>query len=280
MESSTGNVQAMSGRAYVTLLSGESYLSGVIVLHRSLKAADALYPLYCLLSSTVPEDIRKTLEHEGIRCIRLESSAVDKAVNDDSEAFSHWNNTFDKLFVWGLTQFEKIVFLDSDMLIVRNIDSLFDKPPFSAVSADSSYPGNEGWAGGLNSGLMVISPDETMREELFGAIVPVVSGARARGLSVGDQDVVKYVLKDWGARPELHLDEGYNLFADHLSYYVRHLGYTFGEGDKPIYVVHFIGKNKPWMKKSPRQFLWYLRMCVSNPYYALACRKLKSYLKA
>ena len=163
----------MSGRAYVTLLSGESYLSGVIVLHRSLKAADALYPLYCLLSSTVPEDIRMTLEHEGVRCIRLESSAVDKAVNDDSEAFSHWNNTFDKLFVWGLTQFEKIVFLDSDMLIVRNIDSLFDKPPFSAVSADSSYPGNEGWAGGLNSGLMVISPDETMREELFGPVLTV-----------------------------------------------------------------------------------------------------------
>lgn len=177
-------------------------------------------------------------------------------------------------------QFEKIVFLDSDMLIIRNIDDLFEREPFSAVCADSSYPGNEGWAGGLNSGLMVIEPDKETEKQLLQCVKPVVEESQKQNRLVGDQDVVKFFISDFGQRVSLHLDEGYNVFADHLTYYIRHLGYSLGnKKGKPVYVVHFIGKAKPWMKKTLRQYVWLLKMCLGNPYYVTIYRKYMKFLR-
>lgn len=267
-------------KAYVTLLSNRAYLKGVLVLYRSLKAVQAQYPLYCVLSVSVEDKVQKELEQEGICCIRLTHAAVDGNINPERLGFSHWNFTFDKLLIWGLTQFEKIVFLDSDMLIVRNIDELFEREPFSAVCADSSYPGNEGWAGGLNSGLMVIEPNIETEKQLLQCVKPVVEESQKQKRLVGDQDVVKYFISDFGQRVSLHLDEGYNIFADHLTYYIRHLGYSLSnKTEKPIYVVHFIGKAKPWMKKTLRQYVWLLKMCLGNPYYVAAYCKYMKFLR-
>ena len=267
-------------KAYVTLLSNRAYLKGVLVLYRSLKAVQAQYPLYCVLSVSVEDNVQKELEQEGICCIRLAHAAVDGNINPEGLGFSHWNFTFDKLLIWGLTQFEKIVFLDSDMLIVRNIDELFECEPFSAVCADSSYPGNEGWAGGLNSGLMVIEPNIETEKQLLQCVKPVVEESQEQKRLVGDQDVVKYFISDFGQRVSLHLDEGYNIFADHLTYYIRHLGYSLSnKTGKPIYVVHFIGKAKPWMKKTLRQYVWLLKMCLGNPYYVAAYCKYMKFLR-
>ena len=267
-------------KAYVTLLSNKSYFEGVLVLSRSLKAVQAQYPLYCVLSLSVDNEVQKELEQEGIGCIRLAHAAVDGNVNPEGQGFSHWNFTFDKLQIWGLTQFEKIVFLDSDMLIVNNIDELFEREPFSAVCADSSYPGNEGWAGGLNSGLMVIEPDKETEKQLLLCVKPVVEESQKQNRLVGDQDVVKYFISDFGQRVSLHLDEGYNIFADHLTYYIRHLGYSLNnKTGKPIYVVHFIGKAKPWMKKTLRQYLWTIKMCLGNPHYIIIYRRFRKLLR-
>lgn len=261
-------------RAYITLLSNDAYLPGVQVLYRSLKAVGTKYPLYCVLSVSVNQNTEQVLEKEGISCIRLFRSVVEQEVNPQGKGFSHWNYTFDKLLVWGLTQFAKVVFLDSDMLIVRNIDHLFERDAFSAVAADHSFPGNELWTGGLNSGLMVIKPDRKIENGLLAMIKPTVDEARRDGRLVGDQDVVKFFLNDWNKQLSLHLDEGYNVFADHLTYYIHQLGYSLkGMKGKPIYVVHFIGKTKPWMKKSFRQYVWLCRMCLKNPYYIIVYRK-------
>lgn len=268
-------------RAYVTLLSSKSYLQGVVVLHRSLMASESRYPLYCMLSVSIDEETEQILEREGIHCIRLSHSAVTGNINPLGQGFSHWNYTFDKLLIWGLTQFEKIVFLDCDMLIVRNIDGLFEHEPFSAVSADSSYPGNESWVGGLNSGLMVIEPNKNVENKLLQMIDSVADDCMKRGVLVGDQDVIKCFLYDWSKRISLHLDEGYNVFADHLTYYIRHLGYSFKDEErKPIYVIHFIGKSKPWMKKTLKECAWMFKMCLGNPYYIFAYMRFRKYLKA
>ena len=265
-------------RAYITLLSDNSYYKGVLILYRSLKKVGTKYPFYCLLSLSINLETENNLIKDGIACIRLSRVAVDEKLNPDGLAFSHWNLTFDKLQIWGLTQFEKIVFLDSDMLIVRNIDSLFDKEPFSAVCADKSYPGNESWTG-LNSGLMVVKPDKNVEEALLDSINVVAEHAKSHNILIGDQDVIKHYLSDWDQNGFLHLDEGFNLFADHLTYYVRNLGYSFDNSGKPIYVIHFIGKSKPWMRKNFRMWIWLLKMRLKNPIYFTAYRILKTYIK-
>lgn len=46
-----------------------------------------------------------------------------------------WNQSFAKLAVLGMTQFDTVVMLDADMMVVDNIDDLFDAPAMSAVAA-------------------------------------------------------------------------------------------------------------------------------------------------
>ncbi len=94
---------------------------------------------------------------------------------------------------------------------------------------------------------------------------------------VGDQDVIHEYLPDWKDETHLHLDEGYNMFADYLTWYIRNKGYTINGKGKPIYVIHFIGKLKPWMRPNVRKLLWLLRMCLCNPYYAWAYWTFRKY---
>lgn len=266
-------------KAYITLLSNKDYLPGVIGLYRSLLAVNAKYPFYCALSVQIEKKVEQHLQEEGIKCIRLIKSALNEKANPINSSSRHWNYTFDKLLIWELIQFEKLVFLDSDMIVIRNIDSLFECLPFSAVSADCSFPGNEGWSGGLNSGIMVIEPNIVVAEKLYSLIPTVVARYQSRGVSVGDQDVIKEYCTWWAADKSLHLDEGYNIFADHLDYYIKNLGYTLKEKGRPVYIVHFVGKSKPWMNKTWKDYLYLLKKILTNLGYINVYKLYNRYLR-
>ena len=56
--------------------------------------------------------------------------------------------TLTKLHVWKLTDYDKMVFCDADMVVVRNIDDLFEREELSAVP-------DCGWPSCFNTGLFV-----------------------------------------------------------------------------------------------------------------------------
>ena len=73
-----------------------------------------------------------------------------------SWATPYHNGSFAKLGILRLTQFDKILFLDSDCQVVRNVDHLVTLPtPAFAFHAPDK---------GLNSGVMVVSPDSKMAD--------------------------------------------------------------------------------------------------------------------
>lgn len=224
------------GNAYVSVLSTDSYLDGVLVLHHSLKSTGTFYPFLLLISDAVSTASRKVLESHGIsyklmQCTIENPTAIAK---DD-----HWAFTYSKLDIFNQTQFDKIVFLDADMLIVENIDELFQKPHMSAVNAGGMLAEYADWTG-LNSGLMVIEPSHELYRDMLGKVGKIEHVAKG-----GDQDFLQAYYPEWVGRPELHLDHGYNMFHCHLDRY-RHLGYTVGGGAKPVKVIHYIGGIKPW----------------------------------
>lgn len=254
-------------KAYITLISSESYLEGVIGLNKSLLRVGSAYPLYCMVSSNMGADSVKLLEDNGINTIVLTRKAYLSDANN-ADKYRNWDYTFDKLFMWGQTRFEKIVFIDADMIVVRNIDHLFDAPAFSASKAGIQYPGCE-WKTYLNSGLIVLTPDLQIMNSLLELASTLVPGMRSEGQPVGDQDIINAYVPDWPHRDDLTLDDGYNLFAQYIQYYRRHLGYTLsakGKG-KGIYVIHYVGLTKPWMVKGFRQYLKLARKNFPNVTY-------------
>ena len=62
---------------------------------------------------------------------------------------------FVKLKVWKLTQFTKCVFLDTDTLVIQNVDELFERDELAAAP-------DIGWPDCFNSAVFVFVPsDET-----------------------------------------------------------------------------------------------------------------------
>ena len=234
-------------RTYVTVCSSEEYLDGVLALDASLRRVGSRYPLTVLVTAPVSAEAEQRLNLLGIRTSRRdESPAVPREVIDRNAASGqeHWSRTFDKLHIFELLEFGKVVYLDSDMIVMSNVDELFDRPHLSAVAAGRSQPGNESWVQ-LNSGCLVVVPRPGALEALWKALPLALS---ERG-AVGDQDLIQVAHPDWPEQEDLHLGEEYNLFFMYLEHYTRELGYS-RRGGPPIKIVHFVGARKPWMWSS------------------------------
>jgi alpha-N-acetylglucosamine transferase len=166
-------------RAYVTLVANQDFLPGVRCLLRSLGMVGATAPLVCL----VPLAIKG--ETESVLC-GAESRATYEVVVAESLPFSdefvrrHSNEAiegktpmtkgtkpafhkrllnFFKLRLWELEQFDKVVFLDADTIVVQNIDILFEYPSF--LAAPNLYASQADFHR-MNSGVFTASPSREM----------------------------------------------------------------------------------------------------------------------
>ncbi len=71
-----------------------------------------------------------------------------------------FNPRYAKLHLWNITDYQKIIYVDSDMMALKNLDSLFHEyPEFSA--APDLHPGK------FNSGIFVLEPNRTTYERML-----------------------------------------------------------------------------------------------------------------
>lgn len=226
-------------KIYITTISSNSYISGAVALKRSLISQNSIFPFRILAHRSLYSDLVRAGFEENELIVYDEHIHVPDAIakanskNDND----NWNYTFDKLLIFGLTEFEKIVFLDSDMMICKNIDELFDRPHMTAVNP--SY-GSSDYKRGFNSGLMVIEPRENLATEILSRIEDInckITGA------ISDNDLLIEYYKDWGNASQ-SLDDRYNVFFPYVEKYIE-AGLTIED----FKVIHFIGKEKEWMKK-------------------------------
>ena len=243
-------------KSYVTSLSTNSYLPGVFALNESLRRVNSSYPLLVLTSPEIVPDVTLKLQQAGMVVKAIHTSVQVPA--DLKASSGHWGHTFDKLHVFGLTEYEKLVYVDSDMIVLTNIDELFDKPHMSAVAAGQLL--NPHW-NRLNSGLMAIVPEQGLPEKI---VLTLEKACATQGLAgataIGDQDLINTYYSKWTKCPELHLDQGYNIFQCHLDSYIEQHGYRLPGCSRrqgpEAKVVHFIGPDKPWMKGASLKHYW------------------------
>ena len=221
------------------MLSTPNYLKGVIVLYRSLRQYSKL-PFSCACSKNIPEEIIQLLHHEGIKTIQFNETINITNKANSIKGLEHWKYTFDKLLIWGLVEYEKIVFIDSDMMVCGNIDELFNKKDLSAVQAGHFMI--KEWVR-LNSGCMVLKPSLETKKLLLSSIEQTVLERNSFGYGTGDQDVINYYYKNWPNMEELHLSEEYNVFFMNIPLYVK-------AGLPKPKIIHFVGSDKPWNKKT------------------------------
>lgn len=254
--------------SYITVLSNEKYIPGVIALKNALKKVNAQFPLHVLIPEEQSEILLPILVQNDIKIVKRPYLSKNNGVTFKD---SYWNHTFFKIAVTSLIEFDKIVLLDSDMLIVNNIDELFTKPNLSAtIAGKTTHPE---WVE-LNSGLMVIEPNMNMYDRLVGEIDKTIKQRNDNGLACGDQDVFASAFPEWKNNPSLHLDIKYNTFFRELPVLFKRKIYR---KKKDVNVIHFIGRKKPWeytFKQRMLVLLWCLKNLELKSYWYF-----KQYLK-
>src|SRR5699024_2939173 len=148
------------------------------------------YPFVVMISENLSETTVELLKQNKVEYFVEKTNSLFKSDIIErlkaSKTQSHWANTFFKLQVFGLTNYKKIVYIDSDMLVLDNIDELFEHPHLFAVSDDDFVAGRDEGILGFNSGTLVIEPKSGLVQELI-ARIPQVAVIRKQ---FGDQDVL------------------------------------------------------------------------------------------
>lgn len=110
--------------AWVTLLTQPDYFVGVKALHRSLKRSETQWPLIVMVTAAIGRETREDLQTHGCVIYPVEPLMPDSKL-DHHYASDRFGEVWSKLRVWELTDCERVVFLDADMLVLRNMDELF-----------------------------------------------------------------------------------------------------------------------------------------------------------
>ncbi|KAM3552209.1 hypothetical protein MY1884_007328 [Beauveria asiatica] len=136
---------APSAKVWATLITNLDYLAGVLTLNHSLRQVRSAYPLLALYTDTFPAAGLAALAARGIPAQRVDRLAP-SAGSRDFSADPRFADTFTKLATFSLTEYERIVQLDSDMLVLRNMDELMDleldDPPPAALSETAGNNNN------------------------------------------------------------------------------------------------------------------------------------------
>ncbi|KAL4952355.1 nucleotide-diphospho-sugar transferase [Aspergillus filifer] len=111
-------------KVWTTLITNKSYLPGLLTLSHSLSAVNSAYPLLVLYTDSFPIEGHAVLDLRRIPKKRIPYllPSIPKDFSKDVRFYDCWS----KLAPFGLTEFERVVQLDCDMLVVKNMDELMD----------------------------------------------------------------------------------------------------------------------------------------------------------
>ena len=150
----------MKKYAYVTLTSNDLFVPGAVAAIKSIIMTGTKYPVYCMVSSDVSEENNGLLEAAGAAVLVVPKihSTTSGEEGDRFEIGKNWL-TFTKLNVFNLDQFDKIVYVDADCVVLQNVDEMFDFPSPSGYLLAHT--------GELEAGVLVLEPSKEVFDELM-----------------------------------------------------------------------------------------------------------------
>lgn len=244
--------------AVVTLVMGTNngFIMGAIALGQSLIDSGSILKRVVMVTPEVDQRSRRILrkvwddvvEVEQIDCIFKTHPQADAMFDMKGEKWTgtmaKWAPTCTKLAAWSLYDYERIIFMDSDMIAIGLVDTaLYEYSNATFLAAPEVLPPDT-----INSGFMVLEPSKKTFQELI-----VIN--KDMGVAwTGDQYII-----NWGLCPSWHTanhhdtDSGrdrcarlpwiYNVQV--LNYNAYSTVQAMTGKPQPI-VIHFISDGKPW----------------------------------
>jgi len=203
-----GHGRAGLRRAFVTLVTNADFAIGAGALLRSLRETGTEAELVVMHTGGVPESALRALEARGAQLHAVELLPTSDAFNaahakdrihglnpftkGTKPPFHTPLDNFAKLRLWQLPH-DRVVFLDADTLVLRNIDRLFDYPELCA--APNVYESLADFHR-MNSGVFTARPSPATFERLLARLdSPGAYWPRT------DQTFLQAAFPDWHGLP-------------------------------------------------------------------------------
>ncbi|GBG63876.1 hypothetical protein CBR_g39657 [Chara braunii] len=210
---------ASGGRrnAYATVLyegtqHDYEFFAAARVMLQTAKRTGTDADMLAILTETFPAEWIQTLIADGVRVVQLPSIKNPYAGQESSSPrFMHALN---KLLAWNLTEYNRIVLLDADNIILDNMDELFRCGNFCAVFINPCI---------FHTGLMVLEPSHEVFRDMVkkldeldsfdgadqGFLVSYFPSLLESPLFVPPQEDGKYLQGMWRLPMGYQMDSGY-----------------------------------------------------------------------
>ena len=241
---STLQTRKRSRDAYVILQYGDYHL-GARVLGQTLLDTGTTMDRVALCTETVSDGTKEILRADG--WIVKSVGKIHNPNEGQSSRGNYFSGAYSKLHAWNMTEYERVVYLDSDILVLTNIDHLFDCGTFCASYRHSDL---------LNSGVMVIEPSTAVFNDMLrkAPFLPSYTGGDQGFFNVYFKELIHAPYFNWSdsRRNHQHMRMPAGLNANIAIYYTNEQ-WKFAEGE--LKVIHFtMGPIKPWVWWAHRLF--------------------------
>lgn len=233
---------------FLSYMSNDRDIKGVLLLNYNLKKIDSKFEYNVITIENVSEQVKNILKNNNINVIEINFKNILLKFTDDLLFIDEIINRhyYGKFLIFELLQFKKVVYLDTDLLLLKNIDHLFEKNTSDDLihmvndvlkskteSIDFCHIVNNTY----NSGVIICEPNKNISSILFKLITDLgLSGFKKIGT---DQCILNKAIRNNLIKCEI-LDPKYNINP--------YLVYDFVSNkfiDHP-YIVHFSLSPKPW----------------------------------
>lgn len=154
-----------------TLLATDSYLAGVLALNYSLLAHNSDYELVVIVTDSCSKIIFDTLNLYNIKHIKVKDlKPIIPPDQYDYNCTDVGGAIYNKVYAWALTEYERVLFLDADCVVVGDINNIFELNDSCEVCGNiSKYKNKQSYAGGL----FICSPNKELFNKLVKEVVEI-----------------------------------------------------------------------------------------------------------
>lgn len=223
--------------AYATLLCNESYFNGVVVVIKTLrKHCSKRIPILCIVDNTkVSKSTRKRLQNMCEHVVEVET-LLGSQTSSSTENSPWAASEMTKLRLWQLTDFDSIVYVDADCMVLSSLDDIFERcKTVDFAAAPDVFPPDK-----FNAGVLYLRPNINTFRALCEAL-PVLESYDG-----GDTGFLNAFFPDWyKSSSAARLPFGYNMQRT-LYWFTYSIRPGYWDSIHPKKVVHFSSSPKPW----------------------------------
>jgi len=156
------------------------------------------FPLVLLTNTTHFPDGTEVVQAMGRLGVKvLPVHRVDVPAQFASKLPKRWNIPYWKLQIWRLTQYEKLIWLDTDAILFRSMDWLFQRDNVWGQRDNWVCDAKESEQNWLCSGLMLIQPNE----DTYRNLISYAELGDRNWWTNGDQKLIRNYFRDIVGKP-------------------------------------------------------------------------------